>query len=132
MHGEQQPFDIDAEDLVEVLLGNRPEGRELRAAGVGEENVDAALLPLHFGVKTIEIPEACYVASNARGLLSYLIHGRVELGLPAARDEDVGALLGKASGRGETDPAVASGDDSDLSFQPFHGIAPLYRCCGTR
>jgi len=82
------------------------------------------LLLLHRRVQAIEIREVRDVALNAGGLSPYLLHGRIELVLPAARDEHVGALRGKPARRGEANPAVASGYHRDLSFQPLHRHCP--------
>src|SRR5215213_682123 len=45
LHGEQKSFDVDAECFVEVGFGDFPQWRQFPNAGVGEQNVDAAVLP---------------------------------------------------------------------------------------
>ena len=59
---KRTPFHVYVESLVVVGFGDRTEGREFAEAGVGEENVDAAFLLFHRGVKAIEISEICDVA----------------------------------------------------------------------
>ena len=121
LHREQQPLDVDVERPVEVLLGDLPERRELAAARVGEEDVDAALLLLDHRVEPVEIREVGDVALDAGGPRADQLHRRVELGLPAAGDEDVSALGGEPLRGGEPDPAGAAGDDRDLPVQFAHG-----------
>jgi hypothetical protein len=48
----------------------------------------------------------------------------VELCLPAAEDEDEGALLNEALCRGAADAGSATGDDCDFSFQLSHNYSP--------
>src|SRR5947209_340852 len=47
LHGEQKTLDVGVERFVEVLFGDCPQRGEFSGAGVGEENVYAALLLLY-------------------------------------------------------------------------------------
>src|SRR5439155_18718511 len=90
------------------------------AAGVGEEDIDAALLLLHRCVQAIEVREIGDVAPNAGSPLAELHHPALELGLAPAGDEDVGALVGEPLCGGEADAAAATRDDGDFPFESIH------------
>src|SRR5262249_56339060 len=63
---------------------------------------------LHAGDVAADLPDRC-----------------IEFRLPAAGDEDVGALGDEPPGRGQADAAVAPGNDRDLTFQFLrHGTPP--------
>src|SRR6266481_8490261 len=126
LYGEERAFDVDAERLVEVGLGDLAERHEFAQAGVGEEDVDATLLLLHRRVQSIQIREIGDVPLDAADVLADLAHRRVELGLTAPGDEDVRAFRGEPSCGGEADSAVAPGDDGDLAFELCHGIVLLF------
>jgi hypothetical protein len=56
LHGEQKPFDVDAECFVEVSFGNFPQWGQFPNAGVGEQDVDVALLSLlHSGIQPVKV-----------------------------------------------------------------------------
>src|SRR6266852_8599713 len=57
LHGEQKTLDVGVENLVEVLFGDCAERGEFSRAGIGEENVDVALVLLYGGVQAIKIGE---------------------------------------------------------------------------
>jgi hypothetical protein len=44
LHGKQRSLHIDVKKFVEVLFGDSAEGNKFANAGVGENNVDLALL----------------------------------------------------------------------------------------
>src|SRR5206468_10027089 len=79
LYGEERAFDVDAERLVEVSLGDLAERHEFAQAGVREEDVDAPLLPLHRRVQSIEIREVGNVPLYAADVLADLAHRGVEL-----------------------------------------------------
>jgi hypothetical protein len=89
---EEQSLDVDGERLVEVLLADRPERGQHRDAGVGEQDVEAALLLLHPGIEPVEVREVGDIALHARDVLADLLDRFLEFRLPAAGDEDVGTL----------------------------------------
>jgi hypothetical protein len=53
-------------------------------------------------------------------------HGGVERFLPAAEDEDEGAVLDEALCRGPADAGRAAGDHGGLSIQPVHVMHPSW------
>src|SRR5262245_52671223 len=126
LHGEEQSLDVDGEELVEVLLADRPERGQRQEAGVGEQHVEAALLPLHGREQPVQVRQVCDVAPHAGDVLADLPDRVVQLRLPAAGDEDVGALGDEPPSGGEADAAVAPGNDCDFPFQFFrHETPPL-------
>src|SRR5262245_49479373 len=126
LHGEEQPLDVDGEELVEVLLADRPERGQRQEAGVGEQDVEAALLPLHGRQQPVQIRRVGDVARHAGDVLADLPDRFVQLLLAASGDEDVGALGDEPPGGGQADAAVAPGDDRDFPYLLLrHGTAPL-------
>src|SRR5262249_46384089 len=118
--------DVDVEHLVEVLLGDLSKRGDRQDAGVGEQDVEAALLPLHRGEQPVEVRKVRDVALHAGDVLADLCYRFIEFRLAASGDEDVGALGDEAPGGGQADAAVAPGDDRDFPFQFLrHGITPL-------
>src|SRR5579859_25651 len=67
----------------------------------------------------------------ARGHWAQLSHGGVERFLPAAEDEDEGALLDEALCRGESDTGSAAGDHGGLSIQSGHDVHPSLELYGS-
>ena len=116
-HGEEQPLDVDGEELIEVLLADRPERGDRCDAGVGEQDVEAPFLLLHRGVQTVEVREVRDVALHAGVVPADSRYRFIEFRLPASGDEDVGALGDEPPGGGQADAAVAAGDDRDFPFQ---------------
>src|SRR6202007_1664746 len=106
---EEHSLDVDVEHLVEVLLGDLSERGQGWDAGVGEQDVEVALLLLDGGKQPDEVREVLDVAWHAGDVLADLPDRFVELRLSAAGDEDVGAFGDEAPGRGPADAAVAPG-----------------------
>src|SRR5262249_25312554 len=126
LHGEEQSLDVDGEELVEVLLADRPERGQRQEARVGEQDGEAPLLPLRGRGQPLQVREVGDVARHAGDVLADLPDRLIEFRLAAAGDEDVGALGGEAPGGGQADAAVAPGDDRDFPFQFLrHGTPPL-------
>jgi hypothetical protein len=101
-------------DLAELQLASHP--------GIGENDVEGPALRLHRRVESIEVglirDRALYCAhmgpeGGYRG---------VEFLLPAAEDEDEGALVDEALCGG------ATGDHSGLSIQSVHVMHPSWKC----
>ena len=92
------------------------ERHESPAARIGEEHVDAPLLLLDRGVEAVEVGELGDVAlrTAAAPCCRSASPLRVELGLAAAGDEDVGAFGNESLGGGEADAAAAAGYESDF------------------
>src|SRR5262249_8834559 len=120
LHREQHALHVDVEDRVVELLSDRAQGRQLRDAGIGEDNVEPALLPLDPGEEAIEVAEVRHVSLDAGHIASDLRDRRRRRGLTAPGDEDVGAFLHELLRRRETDAAVATRDECDLAFELAH------------
>jgi hypothetical protein len=73
-----------------------------------------ALLFLDGGVEAVEVGKLRHVAEHARHVAPDGLHGRVEFGLAAARDEHVRAFGHEALRGGQADAAGAAGDEGDL------------------
>src|SRR3546814_11762750 len=74
--------------------------------------------------------DVCSSDLHRAGIGSKLRHSRVERILPAAEDEDEGALLDEAFCSGEADAGGATGDHGGLSLQSGHIVQSLFRCLG--
>ena len=94
-----------------------PRGGELAAAGVGEEDVEAAFLLLNGGEELVEIRKVRDIALDAECIRSEFLHGGIELRFAPAGDEDEGAFRDETLGGGEADAAVAAGHQSDFVFE---------------
>ena len=95
-------------------------GVELRDAGIGEQNVDAAEPLFDLRVESVEIGEFGDVALHADGVGADFRDGGVKLRLSAPRDDDLRAFLRKQLGRRKPDAAVAARDNGDFSGKLSH------------
>ena len=125
LHGEEKSFDVRAERLVEMLLGDGSQRSEFAAAGIGEDNINAACFLLNRRIQPVEIRKVRHVALNSGNVLADQLDRFIEFVLTAAGDEDLRSLGNKALGGGEADAAVASGYDRYFSFELAHRVAPL-------
>jgi len=75
-----------------VPFRDRAEWGEFAEPGVGEENIDAALLLPDGGVEAIQIGEIGDVALDGGDVFADELDGRVEFGFAAAGNEDVGTF----------------------------------------
>ena len=98
-----------------MLLGDLSQGQQRTAAGVGEHNVQSALLCLDHGEESVEIGEPGDVALNGGEVFpADLRDSIVEALLAAAGDENVGPFRDKSLGGSEADAAVAAGNKGDF------------------
>jgi hypothetical protein len=89
---KSSPLTLMAKSLSKVLLADRPDRGQRQEAGVGEQDVEAALLALHGGEQLVEVRPVRDVARHAGDVLADLPDRLIEFRLAAAGDEDVGAL----------------------------------------
>ena len=89
----------------------------LDKAGAGDHDVDRTLLILHDLIKPIEIFKIGDVSLHGGDVAADFGFRLVELALPAADDEDIGALFDEFLGGGQTNAARAPGDDGDFSIE---------------
>ena len=123
LHGEKKPFGVDAECFVKVCFGGFPQWCQFPNAGVGEQDVYAALL-FSFTVACSLSRSARFETSLNTGelLLPIRLTAASSLALAAAGDEHICALLHKPPGRGKANAAVSACYYRNFSFQPFHGF----------
>jgi len=104
-----------------VLLGDGAQRQHVAAAGIGEQHVQAAGLACDLRIHRVQFAEHRGVGADAGGVGADRVDGRVQLGLAAAGDEDLGALGGQFLGGAEADARAAPGHQGDLSFElPVH------------
>jgi hypothetical protein len=124
LHREQEAFDVDVEDRVVELLGYLAEGGIFRNTGIGEHNIELALLAFDLREQAIEIAKVRHVSLHAGYVSSDLLDRRGQLSIAASRDEDVRAFLHKLLRRRKADAAIAAGDECNFSFELAHGFIP--------
>ncbi len=112
--------------LSKCSFRDRPERpRKFPAPGVGEEDVDPALLPLHDVVHVVEVGEVRDVAPNSHNIRPDTLGGGVQLSLAASGDEYVRAFRDEPLGRRQADAGTTARDDRDLAFElPGHDASP--------
>src|SRR6266481_3742287 len=128
LYGEEKSFDIRAERLVEMRLGDGSQRSEFTAAGIGEDNINAACFLLDRRIQPVEVRKVRYVALNSGDVLADQLDGLIEFALTATGDEDLGTLCDKALRGGEADAAVASGYDCYFPFELPHIVLLLCDC----
>ena len=85
--------------------------------GIGEDDVEGSALGLHRRVESVEVGLIRDRALHRAGIGPEVGHSGVERFLPAAEDEDEGALLDEALCCGAADAGSATGDHGGLSIQ---------------
>src|SRR5437660_7645786 len=115
-----------------MLFGDGPKGNKFANAGVGENNIDSPLHLRNSLVKAIKVSQSGNISLNARNIGADCLRGRVELLLATAGDEDIGTLPHEQFCRSQPNPFCATGDDSDLAFEPWgHFFSVVAEFCGT-
>ena len=94
-----------------------PSAKRASRPGIGEDDVEGSALGLHRRVESVEVGLIRDRALHRAGIGPEVGHSGVERFLPAAEDEDEGALLDEALCRGAADAGSAAGDDGGLSIQ---------------
>jgi hypothetical protein len=127
--------DIDVEGLLVVLRRDLLDRPVFDEAGVGENDIDDALLRRDDLIQPVQVGEVGDVTFDGGDIPSDRRLGLIELGLTSPVDVDIGALLDEAFGRRQADAAAAAGDDGYLVLQLRDG-SPLRwvdrRACVTR
>ena len=116
LYREEEAFYIAVEHAVEELFVDSVEVSVLEAAGVGEDDVEASFFFFDLREEAVKVFQAGYVTLYGRDVGADLFDGRVQLGLIASGDEDVGAFADETFGSGQAYAAVASGDECDFAF----------------
>lgn len=116
LDGEEGAFGVDVEDLVELLFGHLTEGDEIADAGVGEDDVDAAVFLRDVVMQLVEVCEFGDVADHSFHVLANGFDGFVGVLLAASGNDDLCAFFGEEFGGGEAHAAVSAGNEGDFSF----------------
>src|SRR5205823_2900418 len=119
-HREQEAFDIDGEDRVIVLLSDLAEGGKLRHTGIGEHNIELALLSLDVREEAIKIAQVRHVSLHAGDIAPDLLDRCSQLWTTAPRDEDIRAFVHKLLRRRQANAAIATRNEGNFPFQPAH------------
>src|SRR6202043_4216906 len=103
----------------EKILGDASQRREFAKTGIGENDIESALLPDGL-VETIQVGKFCYVSLNAGNVAADRLHGLIEFLLATAGDEDVRAFFNEELGGSQADSGRAPGDDRYFALQLTH------------
>lgn len=87
---------------------------------VGEHHIDVSFLSFHGIVEWIQIGELRDITLHSARLLTQEVECLIQLRLSSARNEDIGPLRNESLSGSESDPACATCDDCNLSFQLPH------------
>ena len=120
---EDRTLHIGVEGFVNVLGGDLAERKRASRPGIGEDDVEGSALGLHRRVESVEVGLIRDRALHRAGIGPEVGHSGVELFLPAAEDEDEGALLDEALCCGAADAGSATGDDCNFSFKLAHNYS---------
>jgi hypothetical protein len=99
-----------------------PSGSWVPAPALAKTMSRVSALGLHRRVESVEVVEIGDRALHRAGVGPEVGRSGVERFLPAAEDEDEGALLDEALRRGAADASSAAGDHGGLSTQSGHAI----------
>jgi hypothetical protein len=97
-----------------VLFIDPIEGKVFEDTCVGEDNIEPALFQFDLSKETDEVLQIRHVTLDGANVRTDLFDRLVQFGLIAASDEDVGSLADEVFGRGETDAAVAAGNECNF------------------
>src|SRR6202035_3647990 len=120
---EDRSLHIGVEGFVNVPGGDLAKRKRASRPGIGEDDVEGSALGLHRRVEPVEVGFIRDRALHRAGLGPEVGHSGVELFLPAAENEDEGALLDEALRCGAADAGSATGDDCNFSFKLAHNYS---------
>ena len=106
-----------------MLGSDLAERKRASSPGIGEDDVESSALGLHRRVESVEIGQIGDRALHRAGIGPKVGDSGVELFLPAAEDEDEGALLDEALCCGEADAGSPTRDDCNFSFKLSHNYS---------
>src|SRR5712691_266301 len=118
--------------LLLELLGYLAQPSILRDTGIGEDDIEPALLPLDLCEEAVEIAKVRHVAVYAGHVASDLLYCRLQLRITASRYEDGGALRDERLRGGQANAARATRDECGLSFQLAHIFVEVLPSHGNR
>src|SRR5262249_24080021 len=105
------------EDRVVELLGDRAQGRKLRDTGIGEDDVEPALLAIDLEEQAIEIVKVRHISSDGGDVAPDLLDRHRQLGLTPARDEHVGTFVHELLRGREANAVIAASNECNFSFE---------------
>src|ERR1700752_184688 len=114
LNREVSSFEIGAYHLVEALLCHLFEQQELAVTCIYEDAVQVPELPLDRGEHRVKVVEIADVRANGHTSGSKRLLSRPQRPLIQAADGDARALSVEFLRRGQSDPAVATGDKNIL------------------
>src|SRR5205814_8012929 len=113
---------IGVEGFVDVLGGDLAEPKLASRPGIGEDDVEGSALGLHRRVESVEVGQIGDRALHRAGIGPETGYSGIEFFLPAAKDEDEGALVDEALCCGAADPGRATGDHGGLPIQSVDDV----------
>ena len=106
LHGEVVAFGVDGEGAVVKILGDVFGRRQRGEAGVDDDEVDLAKLPLDAVGEGVDVREAGGVGFERVGVGAELAGDGIELALVAAGEEDLRAAVDESANDAEADAGV--------------------------
>ena len=107
-----------------MLLCDLAERSTRRRAGIGEHDIELALLPLDLCEQAIQVVKARRVCLYGGHISANLLRRRRQLRLTAPRDEEVGAFAHELLGRRQANATTTTGNECNLSFELAHVCSP--------
>lgn len=127
MYREEHAFDIDIEDIIEVLFRNGAERGVPSDSSVREQNINVAFLLLHNRIKPVQVLEIRRIALHPSHIPPDLFHRCVQFGLAAAGDKYMSSFADEELSGGEPDAGTASGYDCYFTVEFVHGLCDARR-----
>src|SRR5262245_1092098 len=114
-----------------AVSANRTERRDFATSRVGEHHIDVSCLSFHGIVESIQIGDLGDITLHSTRLLTQEVDCLTQLRLSAVRNEDRGPFRNESLCGSESDPARATGYDSNFpsSFPMISssGLIQLFR-----
>ena len=113
--------DVELEDAVPAAGGQLLERTQARPARVVHQDVDLSVLLDRALDHAHDVGLLLHVGADHQAASSGRVADRrrdlLELRFGAARDHEIGAVLGEQAGRGRADAGAAAGDDRDATAE---------------
>jgi hypothetical protein len=88
------PFDVDVENRIVQLLGDRSEGSVLGNPRIREENIESALLIPDLRIEAFQIVDIRYVSTHPARIPAHFFDRSGEFPFATSSDVRVGTLCG--------------------------------------
>src|SRR6266478_9539563 len=119
---KSRPFTLMSKIASQCSSVILPKGGVLRNAGIGEHNIELALLPLDLREEAIKIAQVRHVSLYAGHVCTDLLYRSSQLPITATRYEHVRAFVHELLRRRKTNAAIATGNQCNFSFKLGHGV----------